>query len=83
VAEGFDPALFAPLRDATRTEVCPWGSAPSSALLRSGLTILATTVKLPVRQAPSPQIRARDTSLDGTTNGSAGINSGANVDAGI
>src|SRR5262249_42102505 len=41
--------------------------------------MLATTVNLPARRAPSPQIRARDTSLDGTTNGSAGIN----VDAGI
>src|SRR5215469_8755308 len=41
--------------------------------------MLATTVNLPARRAPSPQIRARNTSLDGTTNGSAGIN----VDAGI
>jgi len=45
--------------------------------------MLATTVNLPARRAPSPQIRARDTSLDGTTNGSAGINSAPNVDAGI
>jgi hypothetical protein len=45
--------------------------------------MLATTVNLPTRRAPSPQIRTRDTSLDGTTNGSAGINSAPNVDAGI
>src|SRR5262249_32928348 len=45
--------------------------------------MLATTVNLPARRAPSPQIRARDTSLDGTTNCSAGINSTPNVDAGI
>jgi hypothetical protein len=45
--------------------------------------MLATTVNLPARRAPSPQIRARDTSLDGTTNCSAGINSAPNVDAGI
>src|SRR5262249_29867558 len=37
----------------------------------------------PTRPAPSPQIRARDTSLDGTTNGSAGINSAPNVNAGV
>ena len=36
--------------------------------------MLTTTVNFPARRAPSPQIRARDTSLDGTTNGSAGIN---------
>ncbi len=52
---------------------------PSSALLCSGLTMLATTVNLPARVAPSPQIRARDTSLDGTTNGSAGINVDARI----
>jgi HAD-hyrolase-like len=45
--------------------------------------MLTTTVNLPARRAPSPQIRARDTSLDGTTNGSAGINSIPNVDTGI
>ena len=45
--------------------------------------MLATAVNLPTRRAPSSQIRARDTSLDGTTNGSAGINSAPNVDAGI
>jgi hypothetical protein len=45
--------------------------------------MLATTANFPTRRAPSPQIRARDTSLDGTTNGSAGINSAPNMDAGI
>ena len=45
--------------------------------------MLATTVNLPARRAPSPQIRARNTSLDGPTNGRAGINSAPNVDAGI
>jgi len=40
-------------------------------------------VNFPTRRAPSPQIRARDTSLDGTTNGSAGINSAPNVNAGV
>src|SRR5262249_49145101 len=49
---------------------------------RNGLTVLATTVNLPAGRTPSPQIRARDTSLDGPTNGSAGINSAPNVDAG-
>jgi hypothetical protein len=61
----------------------PIALTPSSALLCSSLTMLATTVNLPARRAPSPQIRARDTSLDGTTNCSAGINSAPNVDAGI
>jgi len=45
--------------------------------------MLATTVNLLARRAPSPQIRARDTSLDGAANGSAGVNSTPNVDAGI
>jgi hypothetical protein len=31
-------------------------------------------VNFPTRRAPSPQIRARDTSLDGAANGSAGVN---------
>jgi len=35
------------------------------------------------RRTPSPEIRARDTSLDGTTNGSAGVNSVSDVDAGV
>src|SRR5215470_1043940 len=56
-------------------------SGPSSALLCGSM--LTTTVNFPTRRAPSPQIRARDTSLDGTTNGSAGINSAPNVDARI
>jgi len=41
--------------------------------------MLTTAVNFPTRRAPSPQIRARDTSLDGTTNGSAGVD----VDAGV
>src|SRR5262249_13175984 len=45
--------------------------------------MLTTTVNFPTRRAPSPQIRARDTSLDGTTNGSAGVNSTSDVDAGV
>jgi hypothetical protein len=45
--------------------------------------MLATTVELPARRAPSPQIRARDTSLDGAANASARINRTPNVDAGI
>src|SRR5262249_61635840 len=45
--------------------------------------MLTTTVNLPTRRTPSPQIRARDTSLDGTTNGSAGVNSAPDVDAGV
>src|SRR5262245_15056139 len=45
--------------------------------------MLATTVNLPTRRAPSPQIRARDTSLDGAANGSARVNSAPNVQAGI
>jgi hypothetical protein len=56
-------------------------SGPSSARLCGSM--LTTTVNFPTRRAPSPQIRARDTSLDGTTNGSAGVNSAPNVDAGI
>jgi hypothetical protein len=75
----FDPAPFcaAPIPNQNRS--LSMRLAPSSALLCGGLTMLTTTVNLPARRAPSPQIRARDTSLDGTTNGSAGIN----VDAGI
>jgi hypothetical protein len=57
------------------------GQPPSSALLSGSM--LMTTVNFPTRRAPSPQIRARDTSLDGTTNGSAEIDSAPNVDAGI
>src|SRR5262245_7075515 len=65
-------------------DALPWHKTlhtPSSAL-RCGST-LTTMVNFPSRRAPSPQIRARDTSLDRTTNGSAGINSAPNVDAGI
>ena len=45
--------------------------------------MLTTTVNFPTRRAPSPEIRARDTALDGAAHGSAGINSAPNVDAGI
>src|SRR5215469_16955717 len=45
--------------------------------------MLTTTVNLPTRRTPSPQIRARDPSLDGTTNGTAGVNSAPDVDAGV
>jgi len=44
--------------------------------------MLTTAVNFPTRRAPSPQIRARDTSLDGTTNGSAGVNRAPDVNAG-
>ena len=45
--------------------------------------MLTTTVNFPARRAPSPQIGAGDSSLDGTTNRSAGINGASNVDAGV
>src|SRR5262249_18773927 len=45
--------------------------------------MLTATVNCPTRRAPSPEIGARDTSLDGTANGSAGVNSAPNVDAGV
>src|SRR5262245_51931349 len=44
---------------------------------------MLTTTVIRTRRAPSPQIRARNTTLDGAANGSAGINSAPNVDAGI
>jgi hypothetical protein len=44
---------------------------------------MVATVFIRTRRTPSPQIRARDTSLDGTTNGSAGVNSTSDVDAGV
>src|SRR6516165_12212742 len=56
-------------------------SSPSSALLCGSM--LTTTVNFPTRRAPSPQIRARDTSLDSAANGSARINSAPDVDAWI
>ena len=55
----FRSSALAPLRVPTRTEACPWRSAPSSALLCSGLIMLATTVNLPARVAPSPQTLIR------------------------
>src|SRR5262245_58214578 len=76
---GFDPAPFcAPMPNQKRSLSIP--VTASSALL-CGST-LTTTVNFPTRRAPSPQIRARDTSLDGTTNGSAGVDSAPDVDAG-
>jgi hypothetical protein len=45
--------------------------------------MLTTTVNCPARRAPSPEIRARDTLNDGTTNGSAGVNSASDVDTGV
>jgi len=44
---------------------------------------MVATVFIRTRRTPSPEIRARDTSLDGTTNGSAGVNSAPDVDAGV
>jgi hypothetical protein len=41
--------------------------------------MLASTVKLLSGRPPSPQIRARNTSLDGTTNGSAEVNSATHL----
>ena len=43
---------------------------------------MVATVFIRTRRTPSPQIRARDTSLDGTANGSAGVNSAPDMDAG-
>ena len=40
-------------------------------------------MNLPTRRAPSPQVRAGDSSLNDTTNGSAQINSAPNVNAGV
>jgi len=45
--------------------------------------MLTATANLPTWRAPSPQIRARDTSLNGAANGSAGVNSASDVDAGV
>jgi hypothetical protein len=45
--------------------------------------MLATTVNFSTRRTPSPEIRARDTSLNGASNGSAGVNSAPDVHAGI
>jgi hypothetical protein len=54
--------------------------APSSARLCSGLMPMVATV-IATRRAPSPEIGARDTPLDGAANGSAGVNSTPDVDA--
>ena len=44
---------------------------------------MVATVIIRTWRAPSPEIRARDTSNDRTTNRSAGVNSGPNMDAGV
>ena len=44
---------------------------------------MVATVIIRTRRAPSPQIRARDTSNDGAPNGSAGVNSAPDADAGV
>ena len=58
-----------------------WG-ATSSALL-DGLRSMLASMNLPTGRPPSPQIRTRDTPLDGAANGSAGVNSAPDVDAGV
>jgi hypothetical protein len=45
--------------------------------------VLTSVVNFPRRRAPSPQIRARDTPNDGAANGTAGVNSAPDVDAGV
>jgi hypothetical protein len=45
--------------------------------------MLTSTVNFPIRRAPSPHIRARDTLNDGAANGTAGVNSAPNVEAGV
>jgi hypothetical protein len=51
--------------------------------LLDGPRSMLASMNLPTGRPPSPQIRTRDTSLDGTTNGSAGANSATNVNAGV
>src|SRR6516165_7924454 len=72
----FDPAPICAAPEAQPEEKIAHSSqsVPSSARLCGGHTVLTATVNLPTWRAPSPHIRARDTSLDGTTNGSAGVN---------
>src|SRR5262249_45618302 len=69
----FDPEPFcaAPMPNQKRSLSIP--VSQSSALL-SG-SVLTTRVNFPTRRPPSPQIRTRDTWLDGAANGSAGVNS--------
>jgi hypothetical protein len=45
--------------------------------------MLTRPVNVPTGRPPSPHIRARNTSPDGTANGSAGVNSAPDVDAGV
>jgi hypothetical protein len=70
--------LIGPVRGPRRFD----RSAPSSARLCSGLMLMMATV-IRTRVAPSPEIGARDTALDGAANGSAGVDCAPNVDAGI
>src|SRR5262245_25918634 len=77
----FDPTLFCATPRPNQKRSLSTAVKPSSARLRGSM--LTTAVNLPARRAPSPQIRARDTSLDGTTNGSAGVDSAPDVDAGV
>jgi len=81
----FDPAPICAAPEAQPEEKIAHSSqsVPSSARLCGGHTVLTATVNLPTWRAPSPHIRARDTSLDGTTNGSAGVNSASDVDTGV
>jgi len=44
---------------------------------------MLTTTVIPTRRSPSTQIRAGDTLNDGAANGSAGVNSASDVDAGV
>ena len=53
----------------------------SSVLLWRGLAVLTSAMNVPTWRAPSPQIRTRDTSLDGAANGSTRVNTATNVDA--
>src|SRR5215510_1803132 len=70
----FDPAPFcaAPIPNQKRS--LSIAVSASSALL-CGHIMLTTTVNFPTRRTPSPEIRARDTALDGAANGSASVNS--------
>src|SRR5215472_11629745 len=75
----FDPTPFCAAPRPNQKRSLSTAVNPSSARLRGSM--LTTAMNLPARRAPSPQLRARDTSLDGTTNGSAGVNSAPDVDA--
>src|SRR5262245_57604955 len=78
---GFDPAPFCAAPRPNQKRSLSIAVSPSSALLCGSM--LTTAVNFPTRRASSPQIRARDTSLDDAANGSAGINGAPDVDARI